>query len=198
VIPALAGIFVGGNGTRMGGIAKGLLRTADGPTLVERSRTILERVGAKVVLVGAHDAYARLGLDVIADEPPGIGPLGGLVALLRRAGATPAVAVACDMPFVTSALVERLLATSPNAPIVAPHRDGRWEPLCARYDGATVLAQALALSRSGHHSLQRLLRDLDAVALPLTPEELDELRDWDTPDDVARGGTRVGRHPCWP
>ena len=183
--PGLAGIFVGGAGSRMGGIAKGLLRTGERATIVERLRGILARLDVPVVLVGARDEYAGLGLDVVADDPGGIGPLGGLVALLRRAGDVPALALACDMPFVTSPIVERLLAASHDAPIVAPRRDGRWEPLCARYDAARVIPSALGLARTRDHSLQRLLREVGAVELPLEAHEAEQLRDWDTPEDVT-------------
>ena len=183
--PALAGIFVGGAGKRMGGVAKGLLRTEDGTTIVERLRGMLEQLGLRVVLVGAGAAYAGLGLEVVADEPSGIGPLGGLSALLRCADDAWVIALACDMPFVTGEIVERLLAASNDAPIVAPRRDGRWEPLCARYDPARVIAHALALARTRDHSLQRLLRDSGAVELPLGPQEADLLRDWDTPEDAV-------------
>jgi molybdenum cofactor guanylyltransferase len=180
----LAGILVGGAGGRMGGVAKGLLRTADSATIVGRWRLILERLDVQVVLVGARVEYRGLGLEIIADDPGGIGPLGGLVALLRRAAGEQVLALACDMPFVSSAIVERLLAASDHAPIVAPRRQGRWEPLCARYDAGRVLASALELVLTDEHSLQRLIREVGAVELPLEPDEIEELRDWDTPGDV--------------
>lgn len=186
---ALAGIFVGGNGTRMGGVAKGLLPTAGGKTIIERWQVILDELGVGIVLVGTHDAYRALGIEVIADQPPGIGPLGGLIALLRRAGATPALALACDMPFVSVALIRRLLTASPNAPVVAPRRAGRWEPLCARYDGPRVLEHAVSLSEGSRHSLQRLLDDVGAMDLPLAQQQFDEMCDWDTPEDIAHNGT---------
>jgi molybdopterin-guanine dinucleotide biosynthesis protein A len=184
-VTAVAGVFVGGRGVRMGGLPKGLLRGPGGSTLVERWHAMLAELGVPVVLVGEADAYARLGLPVLKDEPPGIGPLGGLVALLRHAGSVPALAFACDMPFVSRALVERLLAAPPDAPIVAPRRDARWEPLCARYDPVRVLPLALARATSSHHSLQSLLDEARAAALPLLPHEDAELRDWDSPTDVT-------------
>jgi molybdopterin-guanine dinucleotide biosynthesis protein A len=183
----LAGIFVGGDGSRMGGLAKGLLRTSDGRTVVERSRAVLESAGARIVLVGAGRAYDGLGLEVLADEPHGIGPLGGLLALLRVAGDAPALALAGDMPFVTRALVARLVAADDGAAIVAPRRDGRWEPLCARYHPARVLPLARAHARSGNHSLQLLLEAAGAIELSLAPGEATQLHDWDTPDDVSGG-----------
>ncbi len=181
---ALAGIFVGGAGLRMGGVAKGLMRTAAGETLVERWATLLATRSLRVVLVGARADYTGLGIEVLADEPPGIGPLGGLIALLRRAGTTPALALACDMPFVSGALLDRLLDASPEAPIVAPRRDGLWEPLCARYDSTRVLETAVGLARTGKHSLQQLLEAAGAVELGLLAGEREELHDWDAPEDL--------------
>jgi molybdopterin-guanine dinucleotide biosynthesis protein A len=184
VTRALAGVFVGGAGARMGGIAKGLIRTADGTTVVERWGALLNRLDIRVVLVGEREEYAGLGIEVVADRPPRIGPLGGLVGLLRRAEGAPALALACDMPFVSETLVERLLTTSPRAPAVAPRIDGRWEPLCARYEPQRVLPAAEELVRSGDHSLQRLLSNVGAVELPLSAQDASELRDWDTREDV--------------
>lgn len=181
----IAGVFVGGASRRMGGRPKGLLPGRDGVTLVERWRAMLVGLGVAVVLVGEGDAYAGLGMPMLRDDPPGIGPLGGLVALLRHAGPRPALALACDMPFVSRALVEKLLAAGTDAPIVAPRREGRWEPLCARYDARRVLPLAVARVASPDRSLQRLLDDAPAAELPLSEEEARELRDWDTPDDVT-------------
>jgi molybdopterin-guanine dinucleotide biosynthesis protein A len=125
-------------------------------------------------------------VDAVADEPPGVGPLGGLLSLLRRADPAPAFALACDMPFVSRSLLARLLGASGRAPIVAPRRGDRWEPLCARYDPARVLPLARKLLASEDHSLQRLLDTAGAAALPLSDEERAELCDWDEPQDVGR------------
>ncbi len=185
---AVAGIFVGGAATRMGGVAKGLMRLpGGGPTLVTRWCATLEGLCTEVVLVGRHPAYAPLGIESLADEPPGIGPLGGLVALLRRGGNAHVLAFACDMPFVGRALVERLVGFAGDSPAVAPRRDGKWEPLCARYDPRRILPVALDHVRLDHRSLQRLLDAAGATELPLEGREAEELRDWDTPEDATPG-----------
>jgi molybdopterin-guanine dinucleotide biosynthesis protein A len=168
-----AGILVGGAGSRMGGRAKGLLLTPDGETIVDRWRRLFGALGLPCLLVGVRPEYAELGLPVVPDDPPGVGPLGGLAALLARGSA---VAVACDMPYATEALLGRLLA-APDAPIVAPrHDDGRWEPLFARYDAAVLPCVRARLERRAL-SLQGLLDEAGAVPLPVS--EWDELRDWD-------------------
>ncbi len=181
---AVGGIFVGGASRRMGGAPKGLLRSPGGGTLVERARTALAGAGVDdVVLVGRHPAYDGLGLAGVDDVVAGIGPLGGLLALLRHAGSKRAVALACDMPYVSSAFIGRLLA-APPAPVVAPRRTGWWEPLCARYEPAVIRYVAEAQVDAGEHSLQRLLDRAGAEALQPADTDAQELRDWDTPEDV--------------
>ncbi|MBX3206566.1 MAG: NTP transferase domain-containing protein [Labilithrix sp.] len=193
----VAGIFVGGRASRMGGIAKGLLVAPDGEPIVARTRRILEEAGAVCVLVGAHPAYFQLGLEVVPDDPGAEGPLAGLLALLARAGDRPALAVACDMPLFGRAIVRRLLE-APLAPIVAPRRRapelGRdvWEPLFARYDSAVVLSTARALAARGERKLQRLLDAAGAQPLALTPEEEATLTDWDTLPVAASRDTKEG------
>jgi molybdopterin-guanine dinucleotide biosynthesis protein A len=173
----------------MGGVAKGLLDAPGGGSLVARSCALLRAAGVdEIVLVGAHEAYAHLGLTVLADDPPGIGPLGGLVALLRRAAGGRALALACDMPFVSLELLRRVLDAAPGAPALAPRLDGRWEPFCARYEAAVVLPVALRLVAAGERSLQRVLDQSGARSLELREGEAAQLGDWDTPGDVGRTG----------
>jgi molybdopterin-guanine dinucleotide biosynthesis protein A len=180
------GIFVGGASRRMGGRPKGMLPTRSGAVVVDRLRAAAEAAGVSdVVLVGGRSGYASLALPVIEDRPPSIGPLGGLIALLEHASAASAraLAMACDMPFISASLV-RSLVKHPVASVVAPRRAGIWEPLCAIYRPDDVLAEARQQAASSDHSLQRLLERVAAVELVLQPDEVQTLVDWDTPDDV--------------
>jgi molybdopterin-guanine dinucleotide biosynthesis protein A len=179
---AVAGIFVGGRGTRMGGAAKGLLEGPTGERIAYRLRDVLAAAGLEVVLVGRDDRYASLGLPTVEDDPPGIGPLGGLIGLLVHAGSRPALALACDMPFIEAPLVAQLLA-APPAPAVAPRQATRWEPLFARYAPESVLPAARERASRGERSLQGLLDTVRAQELPLTEDDWRQLRDWDTPSD---------------
>ena len=180
---AVAGIFVGGRGERMGGAAKGLLAGPDGRPIAERMRDMLQGMGLDVVLVGKDPRYDSLGLPAVEDEPGGIGPLGGLIGLLHYAGEKVAVAIACDMPFIDAPLVGKLLS-APEATIVAPRRGGVWEPLFARYDAQGVLPTARERASGGHHSLQKLLAALETRELPLPEPDWAKLRDWDSPADI--------------
>lgn len=184
----LVGIFVGGAARRMGGVAKGLLAAPDGTgSLASRSIAIARALGLEVVLVGEHPAYAPLGLPMIADAEAGQGPLGGLVALLERAGARAVIALACDLPFVERSFLERLVTATSDAAALAPRRGGGpWEPLFARYDAVRALPVARARLSRRELSLQGLLDALGADALSLDAAHERMLTDWDTPEDVAR------------
>jgi molybdopterin-guanine dinucleotide biosynthesis protein A len=172
----------------MGGDPKGLLLApGSSETLIERLARVGQAAGLSPVLVGALSARLDSTLPRIPDREPRVGPLSGLASFLDHAGSEPCVAVACDMPFVSTALLTRLKLESPEAPILAP-RDpatGKWEPLCARYSPqavAPILTRVLAV---GARSFQDLFRNLSVVELGLSEAERRELRDWDTPDDIA-------------
>lgn len=164
----------------MGGTPKGLLPGPSGEPIVARLASMLRDVGAEVVLVGRNDAYAELRLPQIADAPGIEGPLAGLVALLERSRT--AIAIACDMPFVSPALLARLVAAPPAA-ICAPRIEGRWEPFFARYDAERVLPVAREHAARGQLALQRLFDACAAVPLEVPPELERELVDWDRPED---------------
>jgi molybdenum cofactor guanylyltransferase len=185
----LAGILVGGAGTRMGGQSKGLLSGPGGEVIAARLARLARDAGAEPLLVGDARAYAALGLEAIADEPSGIGPLGGLTALLTEAArldARAAVALACDLPYLSARLLARLVAEAPDADALAPRQDGKWQPLFARYAPAPALAAARSALNDGERALFSVLRRLGprAVELSLDSDEAAELRDWDAPSDV--------------
>ena len=178
----LVGIFVGGASRRMGH-PKGLLRTPSGRTIVERWQALAAELGLPAVLVGDSAAYGRLGVESVADVRPGAGPLAGLVGLLRTRDAAEVIAVACDMPHVSAPLLARLAFSPAEAAVLAPVRDGRFEPLFARYECARVLPLAEAQLQTDDFSLQRLLRAAHAQSLELGDDEWPLLADWDEPAD---------------
>jgi molybdopterin-guanine dinucleotide biosynthesis protein A len=185
----IVGIFVGGSATRMGGAPKGLLPAVDtGEALVLRSQRLARELGHVPVLVGAGAAYhaALPTLLQLPDQPEGVGPLGGLAALLRYAGDTPAIALACDMPYISAALLTRISAYPNHAAVVAARgQAGFWEPLCARYDSPRVLPALQLALEEGVRSFQTLLRRLAVAELALSDAERRELTDWDAPDDIG-------------
>jgi molybdenum cofactor guanylyltransferase len=182
----LGGIFVGGRSTRMGGVPKGLLAAPEGGTLVARWASLFAGLAIPIVLVGPGAAYATTAIERIDDDVLGIGPLGGLIALLEHAASGHAIAVACDMPYVSAPLLAKLARHSSDAAALAPREGNTWEPFFARFRAPDALDTARDHARRGVHSLQALLDALGTAALSLDPRERAELRDWDTPEDVKQ------------
>ncbi len=181
----LGALLTGGASHRMGR-PKGLLPGPDGVPLALRAVRVFHTIGMPCMLVGNREIYGALGVEVIDDTRPGEGPLAGLEAALveaARRGAEGVLLVACDMPFFTAELLERL-ARAPAAAAVAPWREGRHEPLFARYRG-DVLAEVQARLDRGERGMQPLLRSVGAAPLALEAGEEALLADWDTPEDAG-------------
>lgn len=187
------GVFVGGGSTRMGGHPKGLLPAPDtGEPLVARLLRVGREAGLAPVLVGDASAYLDVcgGVESLADQPAGVGPMGGLGALLQHArtqAAPHCLAVACDMPFVTVELLSLLRDTAPEAAALAPRdaQSGRWQPMCARFAPEPTLRAVQGCLADGKHSLQQVFRRLPAIELQLDAAHGAQLRDWDRPEDIG-------------
>ena len=202
-LPAV-GIFVGGQGRRMGGVAKGLL-SYQGRTLVERVLDACRSADSAetpspVFLIGNAEAYSATQIAVLGDEPAGRGPMGGLRALLLEAQGLglDAVALAVDLPYVHADLVRRLYREEPEAAALAPREAERWQPLFARYRPDLVLPVLDAALARGQTSLQAIFaglagRGAPVAELALSPSERQALRDWDWPSDMD--GTVPGVEP---
>jgi len=191
VTRTVIGIFVGGVGKRMGGVAKGLLHAPHGhQTLIERLVLVCGRAAptATLCLVGVSADYASIQLAQLPDDPPGTGPIGGLRSLLlhaRAERAPRALALACDLPFLDERTIASLLEPLQAAARV-PLVEERFQPLAAAYATEPTLA---AVDRTLAQGKRALMHVLDELGDELEPLELGgtqalALRDWDTPEDI--------------
>jgi len=93
----------------MGGTDKGAL-IVGGQTILDRLAAVLRPLAQQVLLVDRDGRHAApRGVTVVADRVPDAGVLGGIVTALEAADADRVIVVACDMPFVTAALVTALV-----------------------------------------------------------------------------------------
>jgi molybdopterin-guanine dinucleotide biosynthesis protein A len=110
-------VLAGGQGSRMGGVDKGLQPFRGKPMVAHA----IERLAPQVdeLLINANrnpEAYAELGYRVIADEIEGFaGPLAGFERGLAHASGDLVVTVPCDSPFLPADLVARLRAALERA-----------------------------------------------------------------------------------
>ena len=177
----IVGLFVGGRGRRMGGVDKSALATREGPTILERIERLVGELGLPLVLVG-EGAHAS-ALPRIADDPGGVGPIGGLSALLAHAGNGQVIALACDMPYVTADDLRALAEHPSKAAVLAAKTDLGWEPLFARYDAPRVRPIAHALITEGRRALHAVIEQAGAEVFHVGDPQT--LRDWDTPEDCG-------------
>jgi molybdopterin-guanine dinucleotide biosynthesis protein A len=110
-----------------------------------------------------------------------------LASLLEFAADRSALCLACDMPFVSAALLSRLSLEPCAAQVLAPRdpQTGKWEPLFARYQSPSVVPVLQRALDEGERSFQGLFKRLTLSELRVSPAERATLRDWDTPDDVG-------------
>jgi molybdopterin-guanine dinucleotide biosynthesis protein A len=182
-------ILAGGASSRMG-TDKARLLIGD-ESFVQRIGRQLSKVTPKVSVVGKMDPTG-LTFPVVQDVHERWGALGGLHAALAACEAQWALVVACDLPYVTAALFNRLLLLATDFDAVAPvQKDGRRQPLCAVYRVAACLPQAEALIKTGERKPVALLQSVTTRWLEFS--EVEDLtganRFFDninTPKDYAR------------
>ena len=182
-------ILVGGASRRMG---------TDKAALVIGSRTSLKRVAdalsaaaSPVTLVGAHRSYDDVSLENVPDVHERWGALGGIRAALTAAKKDWALIVACDLPFVTTELFERLksFVDESTDAIVPIQSDGRPQPLCALYRRDACLRETEKLISAGEHTPRELLANVRTRRVEFG--ELNDLRgaenfflNLNTPEDL--------------
>jgi molybdenum cofactor guanylyltransferase len=185
-------VVAGGQGRRLSGVPKGLLRVGEG-TVLERLLGLAPLFAEGVLVANAPEPYARFGLRTVADAVPGKGAPGGVHAALVGARTPWVLAVACDMPFVAQGAVRVLLAArAPEVDAVCFTVAGRVEPLLAVYRASLATAWGEAL-REGDPSLRELLsrcraRLLPEEALRAVDPQLRSLVNVNTPEDLLRHG----------
>jgi molybdopterin-guanine dinucleotide biosynthesis protein A len=135
--------------------------------------------------IGGHAASLRsLGLDVVADEWPGEGPLGAVVTALQAFPSHRAVVVAaCDLPRLTAATIRALadeLAAHDEA-LVVMAEGGRLQPLCAVWRPAAVTALATCFA-AGERSMFGALASVATRALTVNHQDLANVN---TPRDLS-------------
>lgn len=170
---------------------KALLAVA-GVRLIDRVVASLRPLTDEIILI-SNDAetYADLGLSVVADLEPGRGPLMGLYSGLSACTRELAFLLACDMPFVNTALLRRMAAAATDYDIVIPQTTDGLHPLHAVYRRSTCLpAIELALAAGerrmiSFHRTMRVRVISEAEVALLDPAGI-ALMNVNTPDELAR------------
>lgn len=190
-------ILAGGHSSRFG--SNKALFAPDGETLISKAAGLLRSV-AREVLVSASQTNARdydfLGLEIVVDQHPDSGPMGGLETLLQRCTTPWLLVLTCDMPFVDKdtliTMISSLTGESDNA---LYQRDRPHALAWQRCDGSispfpllierSALPKLQSRMRIGSLSMKGLLSDLDTYYIMSPDNRL--LSNINRPEDWAIG-----------
>lgn len=153
-------LLAGGRATRMGGRNKAFAAVG-GEAIAARTVRVLRSAFPQVIVAtNTPAAFARFGVETVADVFPGRGPLAGLHAGMLASRHEHVFLVACDMPGLDPEVIRFLLGRIGDADAVVPCWDGDIEPLHAVYatrllplverclaDGRTAMREFLPLAR---------------------------------------------------
>jgi len=130
-----AAILAGGRARRYGGVVKSTL-VLDGARIIDRQIAELRKVADPIFIVAQDPApFASLGLVVVPDVVPDCGALGGIYTAIVLSPRPRTLVVAGDLPFLSPALLARLVQET-DADLVVPRGPQGNEPLCAVYSSA--------------------------------------------------------------
>ncbi len=182
-------IMAGGRSRRMG-CDKGLL-DFNGEPMLERMARVAMQTGRDVVVVGREQPgnWGVDGVQFIADEHPGKGPLGGLATALRNRRA-PTLALACDLPLLTGQALLWLLdiwEQEGEGDGLITARNGFCEPLFSVY-AVSALSLAETVLRSGAGSLRALQRAGSFATAELPADIAAQLLNVNTPEEFREAG----------
>ena len=167
-------LLAGGQGSRMGGVDKGLVELAGRPMAAHALERLAPQVDELIINANQNPAaWQAFGYPVFGDDIDGFaGPLAGLHAALVRAQHPLVVTAPCDSPFLPADLVQRLAAAlhAADAQLAVAKTFDQPHPvfcLCRR-DLAGHLGAFLA---SGGRKIDRWYGSLNIVEVPFDDEE---------------------------
>ncbi|MEE2714950.1 MAG: molybdenum cofactor guanylyltransferase [Verrucomicrobiota bacterium] len=147
------------------------------------------RVGRRTLLGHARRVAEQLDLPcrvIKEDCQSGFGPIGGIQTALRRTNAQRVLFLCCDMPFLSSALVEKLLALEGAA--LFTEADGMAGfPFCLTPGLLPAVERRL---ESGELSLQKFARDCGQI-LRVPKSNWPQLTNINTPEQLATARARL-------
>jgi len=154
-------ILTGGESKRMG---------ADKASVVLAGKSLLGHVLAQLeplfadILISVREKRLDIAYLQIVDDVDERGPMVGIKAALEVVKTDWVFVIACDMPFISTGLIQHLAGLRSQHDAVVPFAFDRPQPLFGFYN-KTCLPLMQARMKQGKRSMIRLLDDLDVCLL---------------------------------
>lgn len=193
-------VLTGGRSSRMGGRHKpGIV--LDGRSVIDRTVSALWSAApsAQVIIAGSDAGLSprlRNRVTVVREAPPFSGPAAGVAAALEAIPPTEGVVLLLggDTPFLSATTLTSLLTAALAGAPVASCLDstGHLQYLCAAWQQQVLRTQVEHIEDPAGVPLRALFAGLSPQLVDCDP---DELRDIDTPEDLARAVTTSDGRP---
>jgi len=167
---------------------------SDKASVVLAGKSLLEHVLAQLeplfsdMLISVREQRPDIDYPQIVDGSQQRGPMVGIKAALEVVKTDWVFVIACDMPFISTGLIQHLAGFRSQHDAVVPFAFDRPQPLFGFYH-KTCLPLIEARMKQGQRSMIRLLDDLDTVLISeqqvkAMDPELKSLLSLDTMEDV--------------
>lgn len=125
-------IIAGGKSGRFGNDKSVFVH--EGRPLISHVLDVIKSVFDEVVII-ANDSekFSFLGLDVIPDIIPGLGPIGGIYTALEKINCPRVFILPCDMPFLNTEFIRYMSRIPDLYDVIVPKSGGHFQPLHAIY-----------------------------------------------------------------
>lgn len=197
----VTGVLLAGGKSRRMGEDKRFLVVGE-QTLLERGLGVLSSIFQEVLVVVAQDS-PPLDVDarVVRDLVPDCGSLGGMYTGLMQAATPYIFVVACDMPFLDSAVISQFTSRRTTADIVMAKLAARLHPMHALYGKGCLLAmeqmilvRQLKIQEMVSHAALRVRYVTEADLLTIDPSGR-SFQNVNTPADLEVARSLLARVP---
>lgn len=177
-------ILAGGRATRMGGVDKSAL-VVDGETIFARQVRLLAPRVTEIVVATNSGSPQFAGYRTVRDAVEGAGPLAGVGAGLAACTTPWLLVLAGDMPDLSGALIDRLIAATADARDAVGIRIGALpEPLVSALRVAAAKPVVDAMLAEGVRKASALLTDRGLLTTWIDDIDPAVVRNINTPDDL--------------
>lgn len=185
---SLSAVILAGGQSRRMGRDKAWIECGGRP-LIALALDKVRQIGVTEVFVSGRPAgdYSSLGCPVLLDLEPGLGPLGGVERGLHCCRSPLLLVLAVDLPCVTPAFLQAMVARSDAVTGVVPQRGDQLEPLAAIYPKRChrfAFERLFHGSRAVHEFAEDCLREQAVKVWKVPATEAPCFTNWNRPDDV--------------
>jgi molybdenum cofactor guanylyltransferase len=180
-------ILAGGESRRMGRDKAWI--ELDGEPLISLAVKKVRQLGVREVFISgrAGEDYSALKCPVLVDLEPNFGPLGGIERALFTCESPLLLVLAVDLPRMTTAFLETLVARCDRLTGTVPKVNGGIEALAAVYPKrchAVAFDLIVKCRHAAREFAESCLREHAVCIFPVPPAQAGNFTNWNNPHDI--------------